>query len=87
MNALLQRQIQRHLAGIEFHDLETARAFTAALNRAGFDISAQTYKADCPPVALTKLPLTACTTVIDFIITRMTAALATVSRSRQAAKP
>jgi acetylornithine/succinyldiaminopimelate/putrescine aminotransferase len=62
---------QRHLLGIAFHDLATARAFTAALNRAGFDISAQTYKADCPPVALTKLPLTACPTVVDFIVERM----------------
>ena len=51
---------QRHLLGIAFHELATARAFTAALNRAGFDISVQSYKADCPPVALTKLPVTAC---------------------------
>ncbi|MDD2486037.1 MAG: aminotransferase class III-fold pyridoxal phosphate-dependent enzyme [bacterium] len=66
---------QRHLSGIEFHDLETARAFTNALNRSGFDISAQTYKAECPPVALTKIPLTACTTVTDFVIDRMSGVL------------
>lgn len=67
---------QRHLLGIEFHDLTTARAFTAALNHAGLDISAQTYKAECPPVALTKLPLTACAAVVDFVIQRFTQALA-----------
>ena len=67
---------QRHLAGIMFHNLQGARAFTGALNKAGFDISAQTYKADCPPVALTKLPLTACPTVVDFVVARMTETLA-----------
>jgi acetylornithine/succinyldiaminopimelate/putrescine aminotransferase len=71
----------RHLLGLEFHELAAARAFTGALNRAGFDISAQTYKADCPPVALTKLPLTACPTVVDFIVGRMAEALAGVAES------
>jgi acetylornithine/succinyldiaminopimelate/putrescine aminotransferase len=61
----------RHLLGIEFYDLVTAKSFTNTLNNAGFDISAQTYKSECPPVALTKLPLTACLTVIDFVIQRM----------------
>ena len=72
---------QRHLLGIEFHGLDTARAFTTALNAAGFDISAHTYKAECPPVALTKLPLTACPTVVDFIVERMQAALDTLDRN------
>lgn len=66
---------QRHLLGIEFHDLDTARACTAALNRAGLDISAQVYKAQCPPVALTKLPLTVCPTVVEFVIRRLAEAL------------
>jgi acetylornithine/succinyldiaminopimelate/putrescine aminotransferase len=71
---------QRHLLGIAFHDLATARVFTGALTRAGFDISAQTYKADCPPVALTKLPLTACPTVVDFVVDRMRDVLETMTR-------
>ena len=66
---------RRHLAGIAFHDLQQARAFTAALNAAGFDISVQTYKSQCPPAALTKLPLTACSAVVDFVIERMAEAL------------
>lgn len=61
----------RHMVGLEFHDLAAARHFTAALTAAGLDISAQTYKADCPPVALTKLPLTACRETIDAVIQRM----------------
>lgn len=69
---------RRHLAGIAFHDLRQARAFTAALNEAGFDISVQTYKSQCPPTALTKLPLTACSEVIDFVVGRMAEALGTL---------
>lgn len=67
---------RRHLAGIAFHDLTAARVFTAALNQCGFDISVQTYKSQCPPAALTKLPLTACSTVVDFVIRRVEQALA-----------
>ena len=66
---------QRHLCGLAFHDLTAARAFVSALNRGGLDISVQTYKADCPPVVLTKLPLIADDTVVEFIITRMRGAL------------
>lgn len=47
----------RHLCSIKFHDMGTAKAFAASLNQKGMDISVQTYKADCPPSVLTKLPL------------------------------
>lgn len=70
---------ERHLLGLAFHDLASARAFTAALAARGLDISAQTYKADCPPVALTKLPLTACHRTIDAIVGHMRAVCATTS--------
>jgi acetylornithine/succinyldiaminopimelate/putrescine aminotransferase len=63
---------QRHLLGLEFHDIATARACTEALNRAGLDVSAHTYKTECPPVALTKLPLTACPVVVEFVVQRLT---------------
>ena len=65
----------RHMSTICFADLEIARAFVAELNRRGLDISAQTYKADCPPVVLTKIPLTADCRVIDFIVDTMRNAL------------
>lgn len=52
-----------------------ALAFAKALSAAGLDISVQTYKAACPPVALTKLPLIADEDVVDFVIARMDKAL------------
>lgn len=66
---------ERHLAGIAFHEIDIAKRFTSLLNQQGFDISAQTYKADCPPVALTKLPLIAGPEVVDFIVEKMHAAM------------
>jgi acetylornithine/succinyldiaminopimelate/putrescine aminotransferase len=62
---------RRHLAGICFHDLAPGKAFAARLNRAGVDISVQTYKEDCPPVALTKLPITAGPAIVDGLIDRI----------------
>jgi len=40
----------------------------------------QTYKADCPPVALTKLPIIAGYEVVDLLAERMDAALETIER-------
>jgi acetylornithine/succinyldiaminopimelate/putrescine aminotransferase len=71
---------RRHLNGISFHRLEQAKAFTGWLNRAGLDISAQTYKTSCPPTALTKLPLIASRAVADFVVDRMSEALAVTAR-------
>ncbi len=62
---------KRHLSGIIFKDLSTAKKFTNQLNEKGFDISVQTYKEGCPPIALTKLPLIMDYDVIDFIIGAM----------------
>ncbi len=62
---------KRHLSGIIFKDLSTAKEFTNQLNEKGFDISVQTYKEGCPPIALTKLPLIMDYNVIDFIIHTM----------------
>ena len=61
----------RHMTTICFADIGRANAFAGELNRRGLDISAQTYKSDCPPVVLTKLPLTADRTVIDFVVCTM----------------
>ena len=65
----------RHLAGVSFHDVTAARKFAAALNRAGVDISVQTYKQVCPPSALTKLPLVVGPEVVDWLSARMREAL------------
>ena len=73
---------RRHLAGIGFHDVETGKAFTGHLNEGGIDISVQTYKEDCPPVALTKLPITAGPEVLDFFLERVERGLAHVAGMR-----
>jgi 4-aminobutyrate aminotransferase-like enzyme len=65
----------RHLGALAFDGLDEARAFVSRLGQMGLDISAQTYKADCPPVALTKLPLIACRRTVDFVLDRMEEAL------------
>jgi acetylornithine/succinyldiaminopimelate/putrescine aminotransferase len=61
----------RHLASLFFVDTEKAVEFCRRLNARGIDISAQTYKADCPPAALTKLPLTASYKTVDFLVALM----------------
>jgi acetylornithine/succinyldiaminopimelate/putrescine aminotransferase len=66
---------RRHLAGIGFHDLKKAQAFAQRMVEFGFDVSAQSYKADAPPVALTKLPLIADDAAVETVIARMTQAL------------
>lgn len=65
----------RHMAGLRFHDLATAHQFVQVLVESGIDISVQTYKADCPATALTKLPLIAGYEVVDFLVDSMAAAL------------
>jgi 4-aminobutyrate aminotransferase-like enzyme len=61
----------RHLSAVFFHDTEKAVEFARQLNRRGIDISAQTYKADCPPAALTKLPLISSYAMVDFLLRAM----------------
>ena len=59
----------RHLLGIEFADIGQSREFVRKLKAHGLDISVQTYKTDCPPVALTKLPIIAGYEVVDWLMT------------------
>jgi len=68
----------RHMGAIRFRDLDSAKRFTKRLNKAGLDISVQTYKADSPPSALTKLPLIAGYEVVDFVVERMREAMRTM---------
>jgi acetylornithine/succinyldiaminopimelate/putrescine aminotransferase len=65
----------RHLSSIVFYSADQATRFAAQLNAAGIDISVQTYKADCPPAALTKLPLISTYKMVDFLIAKMHQAL------------
>jgi 4-aminobutyrate aminotransferase-like enzyme len=65
----------RHLGCLRFRDTRTATYFAKMLVEHGLDISAQTYKPDCPPSVLTKLPLIAGCEVVDFILDRMAGVL------------
>jgi 4-aminobutyrate aminotransferase-like enzyme len=64
-----------HLLGLRFHDLAGGQAFAEAMGRMGFDMSVQTYKKDCAPVALTKLPTIADEALIGFMAECMRRAL------------
>ena len=56
------------LEAIRFRNAEKAAAFAEEINkRCCIDISAQTYKANCPPAALMKLPLIATKATVDFV--------------------
>ena len=79
-HAGLLRKVEghRHLAGLCFRDVAVAESFARSLRGRGVDISVQTYKAGCPPTALTKLPLIAGYEVVDFLVDRMDASLSQV---------
>ncbi|MGQ9683728.1 MAG: aminotransferase class III-fold pyridoxal phosphate-dependent enzyme [Anaerolineae bacterium] len=74
--ALISRiEGRRHLSSIIFHAVDKVVAFVASLREAGIDISAHTYKAETPPVVLTKLPLISTHATVEFLIDRMQQAL------------
>ena len=62
---------RRHLCSLFFHSVEATVRFCEELGSAGIDISAHTYKAECPPAALTKIPLISTCKMVDFLIGKM----------------
>ena len=67
---------EAHMTCFVFKSADTTNKFTAYLNKeCCIDVSAQTYKANCPPVALTKLPLISSRKTVDFVIAKMNEAL------------
>jgi acetylornithine/succinyldiaminopimelate/putrescine aminotransferase len=74
-NRIVSIDGNRHLCALRFHQIDEAKSFSKRLNELGLDISAQTYKTDCPPSVLTKIPLIAGYEVVDFVIQRMTEVL------------
>ncbi len=69
----------RHMSTIFFKTPEEAIKFTKEINQLGIDISVQTYKANCPPAALTKLPLITTKYIVDFVIETMRKTLNKIS--------
>lgn len=58
-----------HMTAICFASVEDAVKFTGIMNKQlCVDVSAQTYKPNCPPVALTKLPLITTPTMADKLL-------------------
>lgn len=68
-----------HMSTLFIKDLPTAKALAAWLVDAGLDISAQTYKVDCPPALLTKLPLIADDAMVDCVVDRIADGLAALA--------
>ncbi|MHB1483388.1 MAG: aminotransferase class III-fold pyridoxal phosphate-dependent enzyme [Saccharofermentanales bacterium] len=68
-----------HLSSIFFYTADDVLMFTRILTERCIDISSQTYKSKCPPAALTKPPVIATETMIDFLIGRMDEALGEVA--------
>ena len=60
-----------HLAALHFKSVEMAAKFTKLINAECVDISAQLYKAQCPPGALIKPPLIADEKVIDIMLSKI----------------
>jgi acetylornithine/succinyldiaminopimelate/putrescine aminotransferase len=70
----------RHLSALRFRELGFAKAFVSRLVEDGLDMSVQTYKADAPPVMLTKIPLIADERVVDFILQKMEEAILSLGK-------
>jgi len=65
-----------HLAAIHFRTVDDAAKFAKLVNGMCVDVSAQLYKANCPPAVLMKLPLVTTRTVLDFLKETFSKALA-----------
>lgn len=65
-----------HLAALHFHSVEDAGQFAKLVNGTCIDVSAQLYKANCPPAVLMKLPLVISESTLDVILEKFEAALA-----------
>ncbi|WP_240684056.1 aminotransferase class III-fold pyridoxal phosphate-dependent enzyme [Bacillus infantis] len=66
-----QTEGKGHLSTIYFHKAEDVKTFTRICSENCIDISAQTYKANCPPAALTKPPTIATKKMLDYLIDTM----------------
>jgi 4-aminobutyrate aminotransferase-like enzyme len=66
----------RHLSSLFFYQADHAIALAKEMVAAGYDVSAQTYKAQCPPTVLTKLPIIASYRLVDQFVARLADGLA-----------
>ena len=75
---------QAHMTALRFFTVEDAVAFCRFLNDACIDISAQAYKPNCPPVALTKLPLITTPAMVDLLLSHFEDALQSLAKKEGA---
>jgi acetylornithine/succinyldiaminopimelate/putrescine aminotransferase len=69
-----------HMVAIRFAESAQAEAFCRYMNAACFDVSVQSYKPNCPPIALTKIPLITSRNIIDAILRKMQDSLETIRK-------
>lgn len=67
-----------HLIALHFKNVDDAVKLVKAMNEQCIDISAQTYKANCPPAALLKLPLVASQKTLDMLQEKTEKAIASM---------
>ena len=64
-----------HMGALQFHSVAQAKQVAQSVNSECVDVSAQLYKANCPPAMLIKLPLVTSETVLSIIIEKISSAL------------
>jgi acetylornithine/succinyldiaminopimelate/putrescine aminotransferase len=64
-----------HLSAIHFKTVEETVDFVNKMNEMCIDVSAHTYKANCPPAALLKPPIITTPKLVDIIIEKMKLAI------------
>jgi acetylornithine/succinyldiaminopimelate/putrescine aminotransferase len=74
-NTIKEIEGYRHLSSIYFFDDQRAKKFVKILNDECIDVSIQSYKLNCPPSVITKLPIISTYKTVDFIIKRMVEAI------------
>lgn len=67
---------QGHMGALQFHSVDTASQVAKAVNAECVDVSAQLYKANCPPALLIKLPLITGEAVLNVVLEKIKLALA-----------
>ena len=72
---------EAHMTTLFFKSAETAMDFSKYLtSQYHIDVSTQTYKANCPPAVLTKLPLISTVKTVNVIIDKMRKTLNVISK-------
>ena len=72
-----------HLLAIHFNSLEYAGEFAKRINAQCIDVSAQTYKTNCPPAALIKLPVIMSENQLDVMVAKFDAVIEQIEAEKK----